>query len=369
MTDDVRQLCHAVAGHGLPGQTANWPKVALEDRTWTGLFSCIKDQRLSGFAMQAIADGSLPVTARQGSEIAEAHRWWMGVAIELERTLLRTVERLDAAGIDYRILKGSAVAHLDYPDPALRSFGDVDVLVPAEQFDAAVELLVSSGHRRRYPQPRPGFDRRFGKGSALVTADGHEIDLHRTFAMGPFGLRIDLDDLWRRAAPFPLASRPVLALPLEERFLHACFHAALGDPVPRLTPLRDVAQMLLCQPLDPDVVDRLTSRWDAAPVVARAVTAAAEVFGLDDANQRVAWSAQYRPSRAQRRAMAVYVDPEQTYAAKAFASLTAIQGFRNRLDYSLALAFPERDYVDPRHGSRLRRWRRGVSQVLRTPRL
>ena len=365
---DVAQVCHAVAGYGLPGVTASWPASPLDDVAWTGLFSCIKDQRLSGLAMQAMADGALPATAGQGGEIAEAHRWWMGVAIELERTLLGTVERLDAGSIDYRILKGSAAAHLDYPDPALRSFGDVDILVRGEQFDAAVDLLVASGHRRRYPQPRPGFDRRFGKGSALLAADGHEIDLHRTFAMGPFGLRILLDDLWAREATFRLASRQVHALALEERFLHACFHAALGDPVPRLTPLRDVAQMLLCQPLDLGVVDHLTTQWHAEPVVARALRTAAQVFGLDDSIPRLGWAARYRPTRAERRAMAVYVDPKQNYAAKAFASLSVIPGFKNRLAYSIALAFPERSYVDQRHKSRLHRWRRGISQVLRSGR-
>ena len=86
-----------------------------------------------------------------------------------------------------------------------------------------MNTLVAVGHRRKFPEPRPGFDRRFGKGSCLVSPGGHEIDLHRTLAMGPYGVRIDLEDLWRRSSSFGLAGRQFLALGPEERLsTHVC---------------------------------------------------------------------------------------------------------------------------------------------------
>ena len=38
---------------------------------------------------------------------------------------------------------------------------------------------------RESAEPRPGFDRRFGKGVCLVRPDGVQVDLHRTLAAGP----------------------------------------------------------------------------------------------------------------------------------------------------------------------------------------
>ena len=88
-----------------------------------------------------------------------------------------------------------------YADPALRSFGDVDILVGGADFDAAVGALAALGFRRRFVEPRPGFDARFSKGACLERADGLEIDLHRTLAPGPFGMLLGLTDLvGRRAA-------------------------------------------------------------------------------------------------------------------------------------------------------------------------
>ena len=55
--------------------------------------------------------------------------------MRLEQEVLTVIDLLTASAVDVRILKGSAVAHLDYPDPALRSFIDLDILVRSEQIE------------------------------------------------------------------------------------------------------------------------------------------------------------------------------------------------------------------------------------------
>ncbi|MBA3621797.1 MAG: hypothetical protein H0W51_05695 [Euzebyales bacterium] len=70
-------------------------------------------------------------------------------------------------------------------------------------------MLGNCGYRRSWPQLRPGFDRRFGKGAPLRRDEGWELDLHRTFVMGPFGLTVDLDGLFassRRSGSGPHAA-------------------------------------------------------------------------------------------------------------------------------------------------------------------
>jgi hypothetical protein len=60
-------------------------------------------------------------------------------------TLAELISALRAAGIDSVVLKGGALAHLIYREPGLRPMEDLDVLVPADQADAARRVLAELG--------------------------------------------------------------------------------------------------------------------------------------------------------------------------------------------------------------------------------
>ena len=151
----------------------------------------------------------------------------------------------DRAGIETRVLKGPALAHRYYDDPSLRSFGDGDMLVRGADIDATVEILQREGLQRRFGAPRSSFDRRFVKAIALVADDGLELDLHRALTPGPFGVLFDVEEIFD-AAPdhIDLGGHRMSCLAPELAFAHACAHAVLGDDVPRLVAVRDVAQLL-----------------------------------------------------------------------------------------------------------------------------
>ncbi len=68
----------------------------------------------------------------------------------LLRETTRLVRRLQAAGIRCLLLKGAALALTAYPDPALRNFADVDILVDREQMAAAGAVAKACGY-----QPEP----------------------------------------------------------------------------------------------------------------------------------------------------------------------------------------------------------------------
>lgn len=89
------------------------------------------------------------------------------------------VERLTAAGVSFVCLKGFALAHTIYPDPDLRTVGDLDLLVPAAGLDRAIAALTEAEFSfGRLPRARWGFisDASF---LPLVSADGVcSVDLH-----------------------------------------------------------------------------------------------------------------------------------------------------------------------------------------------
>ncbi len=257
----------AVAAYGLPG-AAGLPDGPLPDGAWRSVLDLATRERLTPLLAAAVAGGTFAVTERQREQATAAHEQAMRLCVLLERALLGVASTLTGAGIDFRVLKGPAVAHLDYPDPAQRAFGDVDILVASSSYDDAMSVLRTTGAQRRFTEVRPGFDRRWGKGACLVAPDGTQIDVHRTFVAGPFGLTIDLDELFAGWVPVEIGGVDVPALDRESRFLHGCFHAALGDRVARLVALRDVAQLALTTDLDRAVVMARAARWRADAVVA-----------------------------------------------------------------------------------------------------
>ena len=323
----------------------------------------VEAERLTGLLARAVADGAFAATDDQREEAARVELDWACHALLLERTLLELSAALEAAGVGHLVLKGPASAHWLYPDPSWRCFGDIDVLVPGDRFDDAVAVVTARGGIRRYPEPRPGFVGRFGKGAALVMPDGYEVDLHRTFVAGPLGIRIDLDGLFATAVPLTIGDRRLSRLAAEEAFLHACYHAVLGSRVARLVPQRDLAQMLLTTEVDLDRIHHLVAAWRGRAVMARAVAGAWRSFALADDHALAVWTAGYDAGPAERRAMSVYLGDRRSYAGQAAAAVTAVPGWGGKAAYLRAVVFPRRGYLAEREGSYRRRLRHGLQLV------
>ena len=362
-TASARELGAAIAAYGLAGTLHDYPTGPLDPRQWQNLLSFARRQRLTGLLAGAIGDDLWPVTDEQLEQVFDAHVDATSGVLQLESALLTIVDVLAGVGVTPRVLKGSAVAHMDYPRPHERVFGDVDLLVRPADFDLAVATLTGAGYRRRYPQPRRGFDRRFSKGTSFITPAGFELDLHRTFVMGPYGLMVDLDQVWADCSSFSLGGRVLTALSPEVRFLHACFHAALGDVIPRLVPQRDVVQMLLSDRLDVEQLRHLMHSWQAEAVVARAISLSWTTLAVADEVALSAWSHRYTPDARDRRFLNVYSDPTGSYAAKELVALSALPRLRDRAAFLHALLLPDQEYLEGRHVGRHDRVRRAVRAV------
>jgi hypothetical protein len=326
----------------------------------------VRAQRLAGFLQAAVGAGAFPVTDQQEGEVAELHLHWCEAAMRLERRMLEVAALIEAEGLEVVVLKGSAVAHLVYPTPEVRSFGDVDLLFRSEDFDRAVDLLCTVGYTRETAQARPGFERRFGKGTTLRGANGEQLDLHRNLVFGTFGFLIDLDELFYSSVGFELGGQVLRALGPETRLLHACYHAGLGDPSPRLSSLRDVAQMLLTGDHDPDRVLELTRAWQSEAVVARAVDLCREHLAAAVDGPIVDGVAGYLPTRREQRAIDSYVGTNQGFAAKVVATLPYLSSIRDRAAFLRAVTAPQPEFVVSHGGRPGWAWiRRGLRSLLR----
>ena len=349
------------------GESPYAARPPLPAHGWDQLLREAKDHRTIGLLAQAVADGSFVTTPEQAEEAYDTHAEAMGLAVVLERLLLDTVALLTDAAVDHRVLKGSAVAHLVYPDPAQRPFGDVDVLVAACQFDLTVATLVDAGYRRQRPQLRPGFDRRFAKSVTLTSPDGLPVDLHRTLAAGRFGVTLPAEELFNGSSPLRLGGATLAALAPEDRFLHACYHAVLGSSSPPLLALRDIAQILLATDLDVEEVQERSRRWRGQAVLARAVEVTWETLAVIATPALVVWGRCYHPDRRERWVLRAHT-VDRTGGTQAVTALSAIAGLRQKFAFLWALAVPQRAYLGDGRSRYRRWWVRGALALTRTRR-
>ncbi|HSI93850.1 MAG TPA: hypothetical protein VK925_10135, partial [Jiangellaceae bacterium] len=163
---------------------------------------------------------------------------------------------------------------------------------------------------------------------------------------------------------FTVGGRTLDTLGAEERLIHACYHAMLGNSPPRLVPLRDIGQLLLRDDIDPDRVRSLAAAWQGTAVVARAISTACTALGLTEQVALADWAARYTPGTRDRRELDRATSPRYTFTAQAVDAVRAIRKPRDRLAYLLALAFPRRRYVQGRHAGFASRLRHAVTELV-----
>jgi hypothetical protein len=355
---DSRSIARAIASDGLFPDNERALRAAPVD--WADLLSLLAAQRLCGFAVRAVDAGWLDLASDQYGDLLDFHEMQLALDLRIERVAQVCVDALSNARIDVRLLKGPATSHRFYEDPALRSFGDADILVRPTDFRAAIRVVRGLGFSRKTEPPRSWFDR-YVKAVCLLAGDGLEVDLHQTLAPGPYGVIIESDALFRvQPDRVLIGQRKIACLPPAVAFIHACVHAVLGDPYPRFVSLRDVVEILRGG-LDECEVTQLAARWQLQPVVSRALFLAEAVLGgrLEDPIFDRYMS--YRPSRRDQWRLRAYAKDGPRFARQSAATLWELTSIKDKAAYGLALALPNRHYLRTRKTSYAARIRRGVA--------
>jgi hypothetical protein len=357
-------LIRAAAAHGLPGAPPfPSPPDPTDELAWARAIRLAEQQRVLGLLAAAVADGALEVGPEQLDRLADAHEGWCAHDLRLERLLLRAADALDAARLPFLVIKGPALAHRWYPDPAQRLFADLDLVVPSGRVREAARALAEVLGTSPPPELRPGFDEQFGKetplrGPATPTAPGGiELDLHRTPIAGALGLAIPLDELFESPGEVLVGGRALPTLGPVPTLLLACYQATVADLPPRLIASRDLVQVL-SDDLAPAAADVIAAadRWQASALVAEAVAAAPGRLGVapptDPPRPLTAWAQEYRPERRERIVLAAHRGPGYVYWRQ-LAGVIVLSGSRARATYLRALVSPQTSYLTER------RWRRG----------
>jgi hypothetical protein len=300
-----------VLAAGLPDERSTDDRaVRIDEESFRQLLVWAVQQRLTGLLCEALQQGSLVVEAGCADELVEqahdAHRSALHHALAAEATAVTISSLLAAMGIAAYAFKGIANAHLDYPDPAWRTFFDTDVYVARQQFGEAIGVLLDAGYTRTSVPLGARWERRFARACELRSPGGIEVDLHAAVATGYFGTV--LDDRSLRADPdsIALAGDTVTAFSLPARALISCYSIVLSRG-PGLRLQRDLAQQLVA--LDGrwrEVVD--LAGTDGHIVIAESLRTVATTFpGVGPSPEILEWASGVRPTELARRAL-VFAD-------------------------------------------------------------
>lgn len=290
-------------------------------------------QRCVGLLAAAVAGGAVVLPGPVAAQLADAQLRSTSVALALERLALDSARRCEQLGVPFKVLKGVALAHTVYPEPEWRDFGDVDLLVPADGLDEVTRSLEADGARRVHRSLGRSYERLVGKGVTIVTADGWELDLHRSIVHGPWASTVDIEDLWDAPdSTFSLGGTPLPTLSVSDHLVHALLHAALGSSTPRSNSLRDVAQLQLSPECNRDRVLELLDRWSASAPAAWAASQVGAAVGVD-----TAWLAADRePTRRERRWLQLHRNVPQSFRRLTLESVVRPIGARRRAAVAVA---------------------------------
>lgn len=359
--EPIGDALRAAVVFGLPGHERPGTPPRLDERQLERAAA----HRVQGLVATALTAGAVTAPTELVEAAHRAHAAALHRCLVVEEVAIEAVGVLVDEGVEARVLKGVALAHLDYHEPSERVFADVDLLVRRADLARSLAGLHSLGYQRLRPAVGDGWERRFAKSVTLSTPHGVSLDLHLSIAPGYFGVVANrVDALARPAEPFELAGRSLSSLDHEYRLLSVCCHLVLGGGA-GLRAARDVAQLALARPGSSMDVARRSVDLGLAPVVAEAVTLTWLMLGLDAHHPLAAWAREYEPSASEARALASYRRSVETdWSGQALGTLAAL-GWADKARFVWGLAVPSRASLAARGRSRsghIRQLLRGVAR-------
>jgi hypothetical protein len=133
---------------------------------------------------------------------------------------------LKESGMRPIILKGMALAHQVYPRPELRTFADVDILLPREEIDAATNALCKVGWwQSSIEEAIPDHHH----GPVLFSRTGSVVfELHHHILSGKNPFKVDVNRFLSNVDVASIAGLDVHSLKPELMLFHICTHVSYG---------------------------------------------------------------------------------------------------------------------------------------------
>jgi hypothetical protein len=177
----------------------------------------------------------------------EMHRAEMLQNLLLESELQRVLRAFNEAAIPLMLFKGPVLAYTAYPNPRMRTYHDLDILIHPADVARARDLLAQMGYSY-YEEYRADAadEQRTGYHYSLQPSGmpfACIIELHTAPHTSEIGTLSDLEALWGNARSMIILGQPAVTMNPADHLLFLCWHYRFHG-FTRLLWLYDLVMML-----------------------------------------------------------------------------------------------------------------------------
>src|SRR5713101_5903756 len=167
---------------------------------------------------------SVPREIRQA--LADRQRAQVFFSLRLTAEMFGLIELFRSQGIEALVVKGPVLAVQAYGDPAMRSYGDLDLLVRQRDIRRATELMNAAGYSaavslRAIDAGKIPGQYLFSKPDAKLI-----VELHNDGTLRYFPRRVPLEEFFARQIRVRFDAREIPALSVEDELVLICIHGA-----------------------------------------------------------------------------------------------------------------------------------------------
>lgn len=321
---------------------------------WTELVPAAKLHGLAALFFAALSDTADPqLPAAPLADLRDIYyrsRMANRLANDAVGALLDAFTR---AGVPLVVLKGAALSAILYPEPGLRPFGDIDLLIHRADLGAAQSIMVDCGYKM-IGERHDKFSEKFLKSLnySALGPPSPAVDLHwHLFAPAYYRRRITMEYFWRNPLRYVLAGRDAQALAPIQQLVHLSAHAGLHHLRVPLVWLYDMTRWI--QRFQPEIIwDEFVwaaQRLELASAIARTLSSAVEWWNAPVPRAVLEQLGQTRSGAGARLVYAIYSSPQG--GARSVVDMLYQEGLANKVGYATQLLLPSQEYMEARKPS------------------
>lgn len=259
----------------------------LASMNWHQLEQLTYSHRLLPVVHQRLQDNNLiqAIPSQTAQALANKKQQMVRRNLSLSINTLKLLKSFHLSGIRALPLKGSLLGLQVYNNLALRTPGDIDLLVEPAQSDRILDLLETLGYhwplaKEWTPTQQKLYIAQQGEVSCISKENGISLDLHFRWSGNAQLFTLPFEQAWQRATLLKVSeAHSPRVLCLEHQLLYLSVHGAKHE-WERLSWLLDIA-MLIQQPINWEIVRTEAKQLGIQRPVSQALALVHELFEID----------------------------------------------------------------------------------------
>ena len=280
--DTLAVLCGLCGAHDTPEAALDAVAGLRTEAQWRAVVAAAIEHDVApllAFRLLDRASDQISPVLREGLDVYLEGERLSGIAAADQLRLW--LEDLAAAGIEAMPYKGPRLARDLYGELGLRSSLDLDVLLPPERIDDALEGLIKRGFEIRMRDRRIARHRVTGNDYLLLHPELLPVEPHWAVALHQMAFDLDYDALWRDSFAGEFEGAPCRVPSTEWELLLLCVHGGKHRWC-RLKWLCDLAAFVRAHPeLDWAALQALAERQGCRRVLHLGLLLAQRLLGVD----------------------------------------------------------------------------------------